>query len=541
LPDELGAVTHRAMAVPASRRGVLPHAQRQELGEHHRGGTPDLFAVHVEKRDFDVDQRAVALEGAALDANRRLILEQRHRHFEQAVHLAGCRDEARARVGSSDHGLQPEPADRNVQRRESPEHLNVGGDDADFLDGFTDGGVLEALAGVDRAAWECHLAGVVTQRAAANRQQHVRLIVHGIEQHQRGGLAEAVWHAVGIPPDPRARCEAELGVEAGQRRLQRRPDPCRQVDHRNSLTARVALCRHVPAHAFRVAGTWASAYNDRMISPRAPRDGDRSRKAPLPGSCRAIGAQLAATRDTRQISVEAVASKLLLSKGQILGLEQGDPSPFYSVDYFLRGLRKYMSFMGLPAGLLVIDDDEEEGGLRLMLADMAPTRATPFRTPPGARLLAAAAVAIITIGGAAYAVSRVAWRAPAASGPDDTVSLATTAPLPAQPLRSAAEQRSTVASQPAPVAATGGDPAATVRVTVGKPTWVFVRYPDNRVVERRLEAGEELELGPLPVYLALGTADSVEVRVENRPVALGPYIRDGQVRFTQPELARLVP
>ena len=89
-----------------------------------------------------------------------------------------------------------------------------------------------------------------------------------------------------------------------------------------------------------------------MISPRAPRDGDRSRKAPLPGCCRAIGSQLAAARDTRQISVEAVASKLLLSRGQVLGLEQGDSSPFYNIDFFLRALRKYMAFMALPADLL---------------------------------------------------------------------------------------------------------------------------------------------------------------------------------------------
>jgi transcriptional regulator with XRE-family HTH domain len=277
-----------------------------------------------------------------------------------------------------------------------------------------------------------------------------------------------------------------------------------------------------------------------MISPRAPRDGDRSRKAPLPGSCRAIGAQLAAIRDTRQISVEAAASKLLLSKGQILGLEQGDSSPFYSVDYFLRGLRKYMSFMGVPADLLVIDDhEEEEDGLRLMLADTAPIRAAGLRTVSGPRLFAAAAAAIITIGGAAYVVSRADWRTPALT--DDTVSLATAAPLPAQPIRSPAEAPLSAKSQPALVSTSGSDPAATVRVTVGKPTWVFVRYPDNRVVERRLEAGEELEVGPLPVYLAVGTADSVEVRVENRPVALGPYIRDGQVRFTQPDLAKLVP
>jgi hypothetical protein len=31
------------------------------------------------------------------------------------------------------------------------------------------------------------------------------------------------------------------------------------------------------------------------------------------------------------------------------------------------------------------------------------------------------------------------------------------------------------------------------------------------------------------------------VSVENRPVALGPYIRDGQVRLTTSDLARLVP
>jgi hypothetical protein len=80
-----------------------------------------------------------------------------------------------------------------------------------------------------------------------------------------------------------------------------------------------------------------------------------------------------------------------------------------------------------------------------------------------------------------------------------------------------------------------------VRVSVGKPTWIFIRYPDNRVVDRKLAAGEELEIGPLPVYLAVGTAEAVEVRVENRPVALGPYIRNGQVRLTKPDLARLVP
>lgn len=276
-----------------------------------------------------------------------------------------------------------------------------------------------------------------------------------------------------------------------------------------------------------------------MISPRAPRDGDRSRKALLPGSCGAIGAQLAAVRDTRQLSVEEVASTLLLSKGQVIGLEQGDPSPFYNPDYYLRGLRKYMALLGLAADLLVEDDDAaEESGLRLMLAEMAPRRAArgghrSLRTVTVATVLLAAA-------GGTYYMTRNPSAALIPTA-DEVVSLGGTSPLPAQPLQAPAEAPSPVRAEPASITTAGSDPGATVRVSVGKSTWIFVRYPDNRVVERRLEAGEEIEVGPLPVYLAVGTADSVEVRVENRPVALGPYIRNGQVRLTQPDLAKLVP
>jgi transcriptional regulator with XRE-family HTH domain len=258
----------------------------------------------------------------------------------------------------------------------------------------------------------------------------------------------------------------------------------------------------------------------------------------LPSSCRAIGAQLAATRDTRQISVEAAASKLLLSKGQILGLEQGDPSPFYNTEFFLRGLRKYMALLDVPADLLVDDEEEEEGGLRLMLADMTQRRLVqPHGRPAPAMVVTAAVVLAAAAGG--WFVAQSWWRAAPAEN-NDVISLAGMSPLPAEPIRSPAEPPLPFKAQPA-VASSSGDAGATIRVSVGKATWVFVKYPDNRVVERRLEAGEQMEVGPLPAYLAVGTADSVEVRVEDRPVALGPYIKNGQVRLTQPDLARLVP
>jgi hypothetical protein len=154
-------------------------------------------------------------------------------------------------------------------------------------------------------------------------------------------------------------------------------------------------------------------------------------------------------------------------------------------------------------------------------------------------MIATVAVAIATAVGGAYFGANGPWRI-ASVDSDDLISLASLSPLPAQPIRLPTEPPQPVKAEPA-VALSSGDPAASLRVSVGKSTWIFVRYPDNRVVERRLEAGEQLDVGPLPVYLAVGTADSVEVRVENRPVALGPYIRNGQVRLTQPDLARLVP
>ena len=277
-----------------------------------------------------------------------------------------------------------------------------------------------------------------------------------------------------------------------------------------------------------------------MITPRAPRDGDRSRTAVLPASCRAIGAQLAAARETRQLSIEDVASKLLLSRGQILGLERAQPAAFYTTGFFLRGLRKYMTFMDLPAELLVEDVEGEEDGLRLTLADLRPARDRSALLLSRAMTGAAAAAALVIAVGAGGYLIRTAWsEAPTVEG--DTLSLSAESLLPSQPIQLPVVASRSVQAQPASSVLAAGDPDAAVRVSVGKATWVFIRYPDNRVIERRLAAGEELEVGPLPVFLAVGTADSVEVRVENRPVALGPYIRNGQVRMTQPDLAKLVP
>jgi hypothetical protein len=230
----------------------------------------------------------------------------------------------------------------------------------------------------------------------------------------------------------------------------------------------------------------------------------------------------------------------MLSRGQVIGLERANPAPFYTPSYFLRGLRKYMAFMQVPPELLVDDhEDQVEDGLRLTLADLRPVgHASPFASRGWTGVAATATLVVTTVAGA-YLI-RAGWpSAPLDDGA--TVALAAVSPLPAQPLDGPVLVPASVRAEPASGPATSGDPESTVRVSVGKPTWIFIRYPDNRVVDRKLAAGEELEIGPLPVYLAVGTAEAVEVRVENRPVALGPYIRNGQVRLTKPDLARLVP
>ena len=276
------------------------------------------------------------------------------------------------------------------------------------------------------------------------------------------------------------------------------------------------------------------------MSRRPPSDGDSSRTAALPSGCRAIGAQLTEVRDARQLTVEEIASELMLSKSQVLGLERADASPFYSSAYFLRGLRKYMAFAGIPDDELneTLAEEHEEDGFRLMLAEPLhrPKRPSVAALPARTVEIAAAAAVVTVLALGAY---RYLPMVSDLVGGADTVALATDGPLPAHSRMDA--QMSPAAVRAVPTS--GVDPVdeSTVRISVGKATWVFIRYPDNRVIERRLEAGEAMQVGPLPVYLAVGSADSVELRVEDRPVSLKPYIKDGQVRITQPELAKLIP
>ncbi|MCC7123592.1 MAG: helix-turn-helix domain-containing protein, partial [Acidobacteria bacterium] len=68
---------------------------------------------------------------------------------------------------------------------------------------------------------------------------------------------------------------------------------------------------------------------------RPPRDGETPAVS-LPQACRDVGVELAEWRAYRGLSVEDIASPLILSKRQVLALERMDLSAFYNPAYYLK-------------------------------------------------------------------------------------------------------------------------------------------------------------------------------------------------------------
>ncbi len=252
-----------------------------------------------------------------------------------------------------------------------------------------------------------------------------------------------------------------------------------------------------------------------------------------------LGARVAEVRLTRGWSLDDVAGRLLLSRRQVQGLEEGDTSAFYGQIYFTKALRKYLVLCELPTDELDAAPEPVEDEQQIALAA---ANAAAVDTTTGRRLwlIATVGVVVAVLAGTAWwwpsrtILRRSSDAAPAAGA------TAATEPLPAQPLAAAAAVPPAVHAEPAAMAFSddrAGD--GVVRVRAGAATWVFIRYPDNQVMERRLDAGESVTVDVLPVYLAVGTAEAVEVEVADRLVPLEPYIRSGQIRIGRSQLAAL--
>jgi hypothetical protein len=150
-------------------------------------------------------------------------------------------------------------------------------------------------------------------------------------------------------------------------------------------------------------------------------------RAVLPLTCQTVGAALARKRNHLEWSPEEVAARLLLSKRQVLGLEQADPGAFYTIPFFVKALRRYMDLTGLPSDLLDVPDADRPPELRLTLAEerlRPPRRRLSLATVTGVALL------VLTVGAGATTW----WRPTLLGRSSDAVPIGPAAPLPSRPV-----------------------------------------------------------------------------------------------------------
>ncbi|WP_396627171.1 helix-turn-helix domain-containing protein [Luteitalea sp.] len=69
-------------------------------------------------------------------------------------------------------------------------------------------------------------------------------------------------------------------------------------------------------------------------------------------ACVRVGARLLGAREASGLVVTHVAQALLLSPRQVRALEQVEPEAFHNTTFYLKALRKYVGYLGLPADLL---------------------------------------------------------------------------------------------------------------------------------------------------------------------------------------------
>ena len=129
------------------------------------------------------------------------------------------------RRGHADHRVEREVADEYVQRRQAAQHAHPARLHADFLRRLAERGCRDGFRRLDLAAGQRNLPAVLRQRAGAHRQQEMRHAVAGVEQNETGGRPRAIRYLIRAPAFPRTGREAEVGVTAGQRRLERRSNP----------------------------------------------------------------------------------------------------------------------------------------------------------------------------------------------------------------------------------------------------------------------------------------------------------------------------
>ncbi len=257
-------------------------------------------------------------------------------------------------------------------------------------------------------------------------------------------------------------------------------------------------------------------------------------------ACRAVGDLLGIARAERHLPSDYVTDRLMLSSAQLTGLERGDSTAFWTLRFFEKALRRYAALLGVTSPLL----DE------VLLITPPIVRAPAAYRVAGrtAWLLVAAGLLVCIVGaGVAWYYSSLLQSV----GPNEVPDLRETisAPVPVATVQPPGRQAARADTPTSPAASVATSPPLTPdrgRVVVAHTSWVFVRYPDNTVVERVLQPDQSLTLREWPIYLAVGSIganDAAGVRLSwgDRTIDVTPFTNGNVVRIRAAQLAALAP
>lgn len=310
-----------------------------------------------------------------------------------------------------------------------------------------------------------------------------------------------------------------------------------------------------------------------MTRPRVPLGLEASRTTLNRVVCAELGRAAKEARTGRGLSVSDVSSRLILSPAQVAALEEVNPEAFYGADFYANALKKYLRYLDLPdadAARVIVGPS--------LPADVAPPfkrrhqplegpplrteRSVPFRPAVVAVVLAASAVA----GWWLLAARRAAPPAPSTSERSEEPKPPTTETVPSSPdTTPPTSDTATPAVSPEPDPSSGAVSAVSAAlspvmqaasltpengaqgagdrlgsVTVGRPTWVFVRYADNSTDEQGIGPGQAFTFRAQPVYVAVGAAEGTTLTVAGRAVDTAPFITNGQIRMSKTSLGTIV-
>lgn len=254
-----------------------------------------------------------------------------------------------------------------------------------------------------------------------------------------------------------------------------------------------------------------------------------------------LGKIMQRARESRQLSAQEVADKLLLSKNQIQGLETGNPKYFYGSKLYGQAAEKYAAFLELaesPGALLFERIDEIQVGLDVTNPLETPTiedKHPDVADPPSGTLAGRLHRGIVIVASLLIlAVIGIVINSRLQN--NEAIKVAAKVPT-VNPIQSETPPQAATVHVPAVPETTPVKimPTSTITLKFNGSSWVQVVLQNGNKQEKTYRAGETLTLEPEKLQaLVIGNANNVTMSNSKSDVKLSAFIAQGS------QVARLI-